>query len=359
MNLLLILTIVLLVIIIIILYTRDYEHMTIDSKICDNGERNIKPADKIVYPREIPDAGIPSGNLNIVDYDGKDIMTPLSLPMVDDVPFIYLEEKPYVDPNVVLNIKEWKSLISKINMKIPYEYKDKYSKDEVKAMVTNSYSDIMKTMNSVNNNMVDYGFIEEDGIKYNYFNGLKRNIINFEWVINMRDRVMKDIEDQFNQVSFKIAQCQSSYNPCKLEIVDWRIIKLGRGRNNGNKAMEGQLLIGVKERPQLILIRYVMSDEGGYRLYTIYVEGFSNRSERMYDNQENKLCKEGNIIPNPNPIIKTDKILDISMNEPQIVKPRSELIGVVDNVLQKFYDMNEPKCYGKLAATKNECESIY
>jgi hypothetical protein len=359
MNLLLILTIVLLVIIIIILYTRDYEHMTIDNKICDNGERNIKPADKIVYPRKIPDAGIPSGNLNIVDYDGKDIMTPLSLPMVDDVPFIYLEGKPYVDPNVVLNIKEWKSLISKINMKIPYEYKDKYSKDEVKAMVTNSYSDIMKTMNSVNNNMVDYGFIEEDGIKYNYFNGIKRNIINFEWVINMRDRVMKDIEDQFNQVSFKIAQCQSSYNPCKLEIVDWRIIKLGRGRNNGNKAMEGQILIGVKERPQLILIRYIVSDEGGYRLYTIYVEGFSNRSERMYENQEKKLCNEGNIIPNPNPIIKTDKILDISMNEPQIVKPRSELIGVVDNVLQKFYDMNEPKCYGKLAATKNECESIY
>jgi len=352
------LVIVLLIIIMVYLSKNRYEHMTINKTQCDNGIRKILPATKIVYPRPIPNSGIPLGNLNIVDYNGKDIMTPISLPMMDDVPFIYLEGKPYIDPNMIMRINEWKSLISQIKSKIPHEYKDKYSKDEVKAMVTNSYSALLKTIKSDNMNMVDYGFVEMDGINYNYFDGVKKNSIDFNWVSKIREKVLSDIKRSFNDVSFKIAQCASSYNPCEIEEVEWRILKLGKN-NIGNKIIEGQLLIGVKNRPQLILIRYVASDENNYTLYTIYIEGLGDRSSRMYEGQYKSLCNEGNIIPNPNPLIKKDILIDISRNEPQIVKPRSELIKVVDKTLSDFYDANEPKCYGKLAATKSECEAVY
>jgi hypothetical protein len=355
------LVIVLLIIITIYLSKNIYEHMTIDKTQCDNGIRNIEIADKIVYPRPVPNSGIPYGNLNIVDYNGKDIMTPISLPMTDDMPFIYLEGKPYVDPNMVMRINEWKSLISQIKSKISHQYKDKYSKDEVKAMVTNSYSALLKTKQPISDNVdiTDYGFVEMEGTTYDYFKGVKKNLIDFDWVGKMRNRVLDDVKREFNNVSFKIAQCSSSYNPCEIEEVDWRILKLGTNKSNGSKIIEGQLLIGVKNRPQLILIRYVASDESGYTLYTIYIEGLGDRSSRLYEGQYKSMCKEGNIIPNPNPLIKNDVLIDISMNEPQIVKPRSNLIKVVEKTLSDFYDANEPKCYGKLSATKSECEAVY
>jgi hypothetical protein len=357
-------TILLLIIVLLIiigteiLKRKKYEHMTINKSICDNGIRDIEPAKTIVFPRPIPNSGIPSGNLNIVDYDGKDIMTPISLPMMDNVPFIYLEGKPYIDPNMIMKIDEWKSLISQINMKIPHQYKDKYSKDEIKAMVSNSYSALLKTITGDKKNMIDYGFTELEGINYNYFTGVKKNLIDFKWIENIREKVLKDIKREFNNVSFKIAQCTSSYNPCEIEEIEWRILKLGKN-NNHNKIIEGQLLIGVKNRPQLILIRYVASDERDYTLYTIYIEGIGNRSSRLYEGQYKQLCNEGNIIPNPNPIVKKDKLIDISMNEPQIVKPRNSLLKVVEKTLSDFYDANEPKCYGKLSATKSECEAVY
>jgi hypothetical protein len=355
----LLLIIVLLIIIgIEIVKRKKYEHMTINKSMCDNGIRDIQPAKTIVFPRPIPNSGIPSGNLNIVDYDGKDLMTPISLPMMDDVPFIYLEGKPYIDPNMIMKIDEWKSLISQINMRVPHQYKDKYSKDEVKAMVSNSYSALLKTITSDKKDIVDYGFTELEGINYNYFTGVKKNLIDFKWIENIREKVLKDIKREFNNVSFKIAQCASSYNPCEIEEVEWRILKLGKN-NTGNKIIEGQLLIGVKNRPQLILIRYVASDEKDYTLYTIYIEGIGNRSSRLYEGQYKQLCNEGNIIPNPNPIVKKDKLIDISMNEPQIVKPQSSLLKVVEKTLSDFYDANEPKCYGKLSATKSECEAVY
>jgi hypothetical protein len=357
-------TILLLIIVLLIIIgteivkRKKYEHMAINKSMCDNGIRDIEPAKTIVFPRPIPNSGIPSGNLNIVDYDGKDIMTPISLPMMDDVPFIYLEGKPYIDPNMIMKIDEWKSLISQINMKVPHQYKDKYSKDEIKAMVSNSYSALLKTITGDKKNMIDYGFTELEGINYNYFTGLKKNLIDFKWIENIREKVLNDIKREFNNVSFKIAQCASSYNPCEIEEVEWRILKLGKN-NNGNKIIEGQLLIAVKNRPQLILIRYVASDEKDYTLYTIYIEGIGNRSSRLYEGQYKQLCNEGNIIPNPNPIVKKDKLIDISMNEPQIVKPRNNLLKVVEKTLSDFYDANEPKCYGKLAATKSECEAVY
>jgi hypothetical protein len=335
--------------------------MTINKSQCDNGNRNISIAEKIVYPRCKPDTGIPFGNLNIVDYDGKNIMTPISLPMTDDIPFIYLEGKPYIDPNMIMKINEWKSLISKINMKVPHEYKDKYSKDDVQAMVTNSYSKLLKTEKSDNISIIDYGFTELEGVNYNYFKNTTKNLIDFKWVKNIREKVLNEIKREFNNVSFKIPQCASQYNPCDIEEVEWRILKLGKNKN-GNKAIEGQLLIAVKNRPQLILIRYVASDENSYMLYTIYIEGIGDRSSRLYENQYKSFHEEGNIIPNPNPIIKKDILIDISMNEPQIVKPRSELIKVVEKTLNNFYEPNEYKCYGMLShmrPNKNECEAVY
>jgi hypothetical protein len=356
MNWICLLIIILLIIIIVYKLNTKYEHMTINNSQCDNGIRNIPIADKIVFPRKIPEPGIPYGNLNIVDYDGKNIMTPISLPMIEDIPFIYLEGKPYVDPNMVLNIQQWKSLISQINMKIPHTYKDKYSPNEVKAMVTNSYSALLKTMEPNSNmNIIDYGFTELEGIDYNYFKGIKKNIIDLNWVAKIRERVLKDIKDEFNKVSFKILQCTSSYNPCNIELVDWRILKLGKNSYN-NRIIEGQLLIGIINRPQLILIRYVASDENSYKLYTIYIEGLGDKSSRLYENQTKKMCEEGNIIPNPNPIVKKDK------NEPQIVEPRSKLLKVVEKTLNDFYDANEYKCYGMLSylrPNKNECEAEY
>jgi hypothetical protein len=316
-----------------------------------------------IKPRPIPDVGIPLANLNISSYNFQDKMTPIRFPMTEIVAFPYLDRKSYVDPNTVFDIEEWKSLISKINMKIPHTYQSRHSKDEVSAMTTNSYSAIMKTLKK-EVTIVDYGFTELEGVDYRYFNDINRNNIDTRWIENMKKQVLSDVSEEFSKASMKLTQCQSSYNPCNLEITDWRILKLGVNKDTNFKIIEGQLLLSVINRPLLILLHYISSDESGYTLYTIYVEGLKDRADTQYQSQESTIMAyEGFINPPtnllklyPNPIVSDD--VDISSYGTLIEPDYKYAKMVVDNNLQEQENMNETRCFGKLAMTKSECEAV-
>jgi hypothetical protein len=310
----------------------------------------------IIDPAPRPDVGIPLGNLNITSFDFQNRLTPIRLPMTDIVPFPYLNGKPYVDPNSILNINEWKELVSQMNMKIPHTYKETYSKNDVNALGTNCYKNILRTGDKTNVVLTDYGFVENCGTQYNYFFKTEKSSVDLDWINRIKKEVLDDLGNIFKDKSFKLPQCKSEYNPCLLEEVDWRIIKLGSNPTTGNKIIEGQILFGVKERPLLLLLRYIASDENEYTLYTAYLDGIIDRSAREYENQYKPYTPYMEY--NPNPMLKKEKY-DVSMGTPSFIPDKKKTEKIVDNMLDKFYEMNEPRCFGKMAMTKNECEAVY
>jgi len=310
----------------------------------------------IINPAPIPDIGIPLGNLNITSYNNQTRLTPIRLPMTDIVSFPYLDKKPYIDPNAIFNINDWKELVASIKMKIPHTYSDRYSTEEVKAMVTNSYRKILETDLKAQIDMTDYGFIENKGIEYNYFKDMRYSNIDYDWVNSIKGMVFSNLVDVFKDKSFKLGQCKSEYNPCELEEIDWRILKLGTNRRTGNKIIEGQILFAVKNRPLLLLLRYVASDENGYTLYTAYLDGIQDKSAREYEGQYKQYIPYKEY--NPNPVIKDD-VYDVSMGVPSFIPDKKVSDDVINKVIDRYYEMNEKRCFGKMAMTKNECEAVY
>jgi len=141
-------------------------------------------------------------------------------------------------------------------------------------------------------------------------------------------------------------------------------LKLGVNKDTTAKIIEGQLLISVVNRPLLILIHYVASDELGYTLYTIYVEGLKDRADTQYQSIDSTITAyEGFISPptnllklTPNPIVSEDK--NISSYGSLVVPDYNYAKSIVDKNLKEQENMNEVRCFGKLAMTKSECEAV-
>jgi hypothetical protein len=168
-------------------------------------------------------------------------------------------------------------------------------------------------------------------------------------------------------------QCASIYDRCTLRLVDWRLIKAGENRKTKERIMEGQLLL-TDIRQMYILVRFVATNDD---IYTVYLEGYEYRSKWLLNNQkwqgiDNTVSSVFNgmkpVRINSNPMLgnyNASKGYLYSSSElaegiPQITDEEARQMAQAKVLSMRDREqMFIPRCFGKLALTKSECEMEY
>lgn len=266
------------------------------------------------------------------NYIGDNITTPITVIKTEPKIFNFQDDNIYINPDIVYTLAELEDVLTQITTVLP---KNKYS--------------------------------EIPGFKYDYFKGVTYQILeksNYEPLINKLYTQLssKIIAEAYHR---KPKYC-NAVTPCNMELVDYRIVRMAKS-NNGNKMIEGQLIIGIMNKVNRMIFNFVISDEDGFSIHNLKLYGYQPIS--VLENQEkNHLYEEKFLNIYSNPLINkygVDKgyyynsegidilIHDKAQND--ILKSRNS--GVLSNEYNFVGD--EYRCYGKKAINKNTCETLY
>lgn len=220
-----------------------------------------------------------------------------------------------------------------------------------------------------------FGFDELPEFKYDYYQPASKTGIVIDWdeyqpIVN---KVFDQIKDKYLDATSGKMQCASRFDRCNLQNVDWRLIKAGKHKKTKELIMEGQLLM-TDVRQMYILVRFVATRD---TLYTAYLEGYEYRSKWLLDNEkwegrDNEVSSVFNggkpVRINSNPMLGAYEGRDgylYSSSEKSEGMPRitnEEARQMAQARMMQMRDRESmfiPRCFGKIALTKSECEAVY
>ena len=243
------------------------------------------------------------------NYDNKRMTTPINMILNDIKPFKLTDKKKYVESNIVLSIEEINTILSNV-----------------------------KTTSK------KYNFKQLIGIKYNLVDPPQINIIPDKYTTIFPKKLFNMVSKEFKKKLISKTDHCNANTPCKIILKDSRILKIGKFRDN--IAIEGQLLIKIKDRNMEILIRHVVSDINKFTIHYIKLEGYdlaNFSSDLTYDNV--------NIYSEP--IVNTYK-----GNKTYLTSSNERLL--TDVKVKPILDENlRERCYGKSEFNKMDCEKKF
>ena len=220
-----------------------------------------------------------------------------------------------------------------------------------------------------------YGFDELPEFRYDYYKPSSKTGVTINWddYEPIVQSIFNQIKDKYESATTDKMQCASVYDRCALRLIDWRLIKAGEHKKTRERIMEGQLLL-TDVRQMYILVRFVATDSD---IYTVYLEGYEYRSKWLLDN-EKWLGIDNQVSPvlnGMNPVrINSNPMLgkynaskgylysssEIAEGIPQVTNEEARQMAQAKVLSMRDREqMFIPRCFGKLALTKSECEMEY
>jgi hypothetical protein len=349
-------------------------------------------------------------------------MIPYSMIVIDISTAIILDNKKYVDPSTILLSNEWKELLAMIPSKVPYDYTQRereqraeyesrsgigtqsqsqtkssidvsinadtgLESDRVHSLKTQTagrkldpeYKDLLSWIikKQQENDAIHqrYGFVELPGFTYDYYKPASKQgkQIDFDEFDPVIQKVYRQINSQFESRVDGKMQCANILDRCKLSLVDWRLLKAGENPSSKERVIEAQLLL-TDNRQMYILVRVVASTRA---IYTVYLEGYEYRSNWSLQNQlwqgrdtdsSKAFLGMKPVRINSHPVIgeyKGAKGYLYSSTEASEGIPKwdeAEIRQMVNAHAMSMRDIEKkyiPRCFGKLALSKSECEILY
>lgn len=361
-------------------------------------------------------AGVPIANLSFAEgaFAIPVKLIPYNMKIMDITPKVYLDEKPYFDPNQTLYPSDWKELISLLPAKVPYdynrqqdEYKNQIETDRLENIEQGKCSQIRKVVSACydiklgqpaepeerkmpeaskkpaadeehqkvlkdairrqqENEAIfkKYGFIELPEFRYDYYKpSRKQDMPDWSVYEPIISKIYEQLLDKFKKYTSGKMNCASSNDACTIKRVDWRLIKAGQHIRTKEPIIEGQLLLH-DNRQVYLLVRFVATQKD---IYTVYLEGYEFRSTVDMVGYDSTPDSQ-RISINPHPMLgaynATNTYLydstEVRDGLPQLPAEEADQIGRAKAMMQRSEEsLRQPQCYGKSAITKSECEAEY